>query len=301
MDDVFTTEVEKRHHEMLIDLESISVDNIKGEGVILSFGGKSFKFKDLEVIENESIEDRLRKEFKTKLNDQQQKIRDKINAKINQLLQMHQQKQQELDRKEEIMKKKYSQAAMMPDINEVHLMKGLTVVKGGSNDELTWVYRSVYNPRFLVFYDRTSYTRENKKYRKPIPSRLVNKMKQNILLLIKTKGKQVLSVSTKTLSSTNNRSLPNFSHYHQTGNGDCWGQWRFNKEWDTPDDILKIANEAEGVLETINHGSIASRNPTGLPRITTLLNAVQDVNEVAPSTVELPEGSTEIDDVWQSI
>jgi len=300
MNDVFNTEIEKRHQEMLIDLESISVDNIKAEGIILSFGGKSFKFKDLEVIKDESIEDRLRKEFKTKLNDQQQKIRDKINIKINQLLQMHQQKQNELDRKEEILKKKYSQTAMMPDVNEAHLIKGLTVVKGASNDELIWVCRIVYNPRFLVFHDRGNYIRENKKYRKSIPSRLVNKMKQDILLLIKTKGKLVLSVSTRTFSS-NNRSLPVFSHYHQTGSGDCWGQWRFNKEWDTPDDILKIAKEAEGVLETVNNGSIASRNPNGLPRITTLLNAVQEADEIAPSTVELPEGSTEIDDVWQSI
>jgi hypothetical protein len=116
-------EVEKRQQEMLIDLESISVDNIKAEGIILSFGGKSFKFKDLEVIKDESIEDRLRKEFKTKLNDQQQKIRDKINIKINQLLQMHQQKQNELDRKEEILKKKSYKSSHCSLVREVLKLK----------------------------------------------------------------------------------------------------------------------------------------------------------------------------------
>jgi sensor domain CHASE-containing protein len=90
----------------------------------------------LKIIQDESIEERLRKEFKEKLNVQQQRIRDKINSKINQLLLMHQNKQQELDRKEQQMKKKYSEAAMMPDITEAHMLKGLSVVKGSSNDEI---------------------------------------------------------------------------------------------------------------------------------------------------------------------
>lgn len=299
-DDVFTTEVEKRHGEMLADLESISVDDLKAKGLTLSFGGKTFKFSDLEVVEDEALENKIRKEYKTKLNDQQQKIREKINQKINQLLMMHQQKQQELDRKEAAMKRKYAQTAMMPDITETHMLKGLSVVKGGSNDELTWVYRGVYNPRFVAHVDGSRY--DHNKTRKAIPSRLVNRMKQDILIIIKTKGKQILSVNTKKLVTTSrgNR-LPDFPHYHQTGNGDCWGKFRWNKVWETPDEILNIAKQAEGVLETINQGSLANRQPAGLPRITTLVNAVKDVDDVRPTTIERDGGNTEMDDVWQAV
>jgi type II secretory pathway component PulJ len=296
----FPEEVESRHREMLDDLDSINIDDLKSEGVTLSFGGKTFKFTDLEIIQDESIEERLRKEFKEKLNVQQQRIRDKINSKINQLLLMHQNKQQELDRKEQQMKKKYSEAAMMPDITEAHMLKGLSVVKGSSNDELVWVYRAVYNPRFIVLYNSgrgTAYD-GSRKVRKAIPSRLVNRMKKDILLIIKTKGKQVTTVATKELVS-NGRNLPVLQHYHQTGNGDCWGSWRYDKSWSTPDDIIKIAKDAEAVLETINQGSLASRAPTGLPRIQTLLNAVEKLDEEKAQTVER-ENSLE-DDVWQAV
>jgi hypothetical protein len=44
----FPEEVESRHREMLDDLDSINIDDLKSEGVTLSFGGKTFKFTDLE-------------------------------------------------------------------------------------------------------------------------------------------------------------------------------------------------------------------------------------------------------------
>lgn len=306
MSDVFNTfnaEVEARHKEMLDDLDDINLDNLKAEGVTLSFGGKTFKFTDLEIIQDENVEEKLRKEFKEKLNVQQQRIRDKINSKINQLLLMHQNKQQELDRKEQQMKKKYSEAAMMPDITEMHMLKGLSVVKGNANDELVWIYRAVYNPRFIVVYNsgRGSAYDGSRKARKAIPSRLVNRMKKDILLIIKTKGNQVTTVATKELVSNGGRTLPVFQHYHQTGNGDCWGSWRHNKSWSTPDDILKIGKDAEAVLETINHGSLANRSPAGLPRVQTLLSAVEKLDEEQAQTVERDGGNTLEDDVWQAV
>lgn len=292
--DTFEDEVKQRHSEMISELEQISVENIKSEGVTLSFGGKTFRFTDLEIIPDESMEDRIRSEYKDKLNVQQQKIREKINAKINQLLLMHQNKQQEFDRKERALKQKYSEAAMMPDITESHMARGLSVCKGRSNDELLWIYRGVYNPRFIAHV----VTAGRRSKRKPIPSRLVNRMKKDIVYIVKTKGNNVTNVAT---GITNNSGIGIFSHYHYTGSNDCWGSWRWPDRWNNPNDILAIAKNAEAILEVINHGSIASRTPNGLPRLETLLRAVENVEEVTATTVERENGNTSEDDVWQSI
>lgn len=293
----FDTEVKSRHKEMLDELESISVEDLKSEGVSLSFGGKTFKLTDLEIVEEDTVEDRLRKEFKEKLNSQQQRIRDKINEKINQLLVMHQNKQQELDRKEKAMKLKYSSVAMMPEITQNHMHRGLSVVKGNNKDGLLWVYRGIYNPRFIVVYSDHSM-----KERKPLPSRLVNRMKKDIIILIKTRGQKITSVDTHIASNTGDRTLPRLEHYHQTGTHDCWGSWKHQESWKTPDDILQCAKDAEAVLEVINSGSYANRGPAGLPRSATLEKAVKDIDsDNTPTTVEREGGNDIEDDVWQTI
>lgn len=302
-DDVFSTfetEVENRHKEMLDDLESISIDDLQSKGLTLSFGGKSFKFSDVEIIKDETLEKKLRTEFKEKLNTQQGRIREKINAKINQLLLMHQQKTQELDRKEQQMRLKYRNSAMMPDITEKHMLKGLSVVKGLANDELIWIYRAVYNPRFIIIPRHDENNHSNRKQRKPIPARLVNRLKKEILILVKTKKNIVTDVHTKKTKKDEvvQVELPPFPHYHQTGTGDCWGMWIHGTNWTSPNDILKIAKEAEGVLESINQGSVANRGPAGLPRMQTLLDAVENTNpESSPTTKE----NNSDEDVWQSI
>ena len=57
----FADEVQSRHKEMLDELETISIDDLKSDGVSLSFGGKTFKFTELEIIQDESLEDKLKK------------------------------------------------------------------------------------------------------------------------------------------------------------------------------------------------------------------------------------------------
>jgi hypothetical protein len=295
----FETEVENRHKEMLDDLESISLDDLKAKGLTLAFGGKTFKFSDIEIIEDETLEQKLRTEYKEKLNNQQQRIREKINAKINQLLLMHQQKSQELDRKEQQIKRKYRNMAMMPEITEKHMMKGLSVVKGSANDELIWVYKAVYNPRFIVIYEE-GFGSRRKKERKPIPARLVTRLKKEIYILVSTKGERVLSVHTKETKKKNDFDieLPAFQHYHQTGTSDCWGSWSYSESWNNPNDILKIAKEAEAVLETINQGSIAKKGPAGLPRLQTLLDAVESIR---PESIATTREDLDNDDVWQAV
>jgi hypothetical protein len=292
--DTFSEEVNKRHEEMFRELDKISIDQIKAGGVTLSFGGKTFKFTDLEIIPGESLEERIRNEYKDKLNSQQQKIREKINSKINQLLIMHQNKQEEYERKEKQLIRKYSESAMMPDIKKEHYAMGLSVIKGNSNDELLWIYKGKYNPRLITVYNDPSGRR-----RKAIPARLVNRMKKDVLFVIKTKGNKVLSVNISKLSS---RGIEGFDHYHHTGsNDDCWGNWNHISNWKNIQDIISCARDAEAVLEVINQGSLAKRNPSNLPRIETILNAIKDLDDYNPSTVERENGNTAEEDVWQAV
>lgn len=303
-EDVFTAEVKNRHDQMIGELESINVDALKSEGLRISLGGKTFKFTELEVIADEAVEDRIRNEFKDKLNRQQQRIREKINDKINQLLVMHQQKQRELDRKEEQMKRKYAESAMMPDLNESHLGRGLSVVKGRSGNELLWVYRATYNPRFIIYYPESRVSNHNR-LKKPIPSRLVNRMKQDMLIIIRTKDKQIRSIATRNLKGNGSSLIP-FPHYHQQTSQDCWGNWDYNRNWNTPDDIILLAKEAESILETINQGSLAEHNPVGLPRIATIIKAVEDVDPVDESIIKATSekrkrNETGDEDIWSSL
>jgi len=302
-DDVFTTEVNKRHEQLIADLDSIDIDNLKSEGLRISLGGKTFTFKDVEIVADESVEERIRNEFRTKLNDQQQRIREKINSKINQLLVMHQQKQRELDRKEEQMRKKFAETAKMPDLDESYIARGLSVVKGRSNNSLVWIYRATYNPRFIIHYPNNSVSDRNK-VKKPIPKRLVNKMKQDMLILVKTKNDQVTGVVTRTLKGNSP-----FPHYHQQTTNDCWGTWNYPQHWNSPQDILQIAKTAESILETVNQGSLADRGPTGLPRISTIINAIKDVDPVDEEIIKATSGrdlrrrnDDSIDeDIWSSL
>jgi len=301
--DVFSTEVKSRHDQMISELESINLDDLKAEGLKISLGGKTFTFKDVEVVADESVEDRIRNEFKDKLNTQQQRIREKINAKINQLLVMHQQKQREMDRQAEQLKKKFAESAMMPDLDESHLARGLSVVKGSSNNSLVWVYRATYNPRFIIHYPGNT-VREGNKVKKPIPTRLVNRMKQDMLILIKTKNNNVTSVATRTL-----KRMSPFPHYHQQTTQDCWGNWTYPKSWRTPNDIIQIAKAAEAILETINQGSLAERSPNGLPRVNTIIKAVEDINPIDEKIIKETSGrdlrrrndSNDDEDIWSSL
>lgn len=286
--DTFEEQVEQRHNEMIADLESISVDNLKNEGVSLSFGGKTFKFKDLEIIEDESLEDKIRREFRDKLNNQQTKIREKINAKINQLLLMHQQKQDELTRKEQNLKNKYKNTAMMPSISRTHFRKGLSVVKGTNHGELEWLFRAEYKPKFMVIYeDGSAYSGSNKE-RYAIPARMVNRLQRPIVLQILTKGDQITSI--RTLDA---ETMDDFSHYHTN----CWGRWESwkNKRWNKSDDILAIMKEAQGVLETINQGSIATRAPSDMPKFATLLKEVEKYNKKQTTSI-----NNDDEDVWEA-
>lgn len=279
----FEDQVNERKEEMLSVLESITLDDIKTEGLSLNFGGKTFRFKDLEILEEENTEEKIRKEFREKLNSQQQRIREKINTKINQLLTMHQQKQNELDRKERQLQEKYNNAAMMPDITYDHAKKGLMVIKNsGRHDELLWLFRGKYQAKYF----KKARARSNKAISKDLRRRLV----KDIIVRVKTRASQIIDVSVHNPDST----MSDFSHYHRG----CWGSWKHPSRWSNPDDLVRCAKDALAVLETINEGSIADRTPNGLPTLDTVKGHLTNMNADFEDVLDGKKKTDE--DVWST-
>lgn len=287
----FEEEVQERQDEMLEVLESITLDDIKTSGLSLNFAGKTFRFSDMEMIDDEDLEDKIRGEFREKLNAQQQRIRDKINTKINQLLTMHQQKQNELERKERQLQERYNNAAMMPDITYTHAKKGLMVVKNeGVHDELLWLFRGKYQAKF--------FKKSRARKAKAIDSTLRRRLVKDIIIKIRTKGSQITDITTHNPDA----SMSPFWHYHKMSTDqDCWGQWQKPTNWSTPDDIIFCAKDALAVLETINEGSIATSEPAGLPKKDTVANHLTTITKDFKDKLDgRKKSKTEDEDVWDT-
>ena len=230
-------------------LDSIDIDNIVSDGLSIRVGDKVLK---LNVISQTKIPevDEIKTEFRQKLNSQQRLIKQKINDKINEITEYHHSMKIEFKRKEQELKDILARSAPMPDILYRHAQNGLSVAKGENKNELIWLVQGVYWPKS---YDHIQ-----------IDPKFSKKMISNVVYLIHTKNDRVTGVSTRKPIG-----LDYFSHYHQS-RPDCWGKWKYSPSWKTPDDIIKIAREAEAVLENINSGSVAEQNPRGLPRQNTL-------------------------------
>ena len=285
----FDDQVQERQNEMIEILEGITLEGIKASGLSLNFAGKTFKFSDMEVIDDADLEETIRAEFRDKLNVQQQRIRDKINTKINQLLTMHQQKQNEFERKERQLQEKFNNASMMPEITYDHAKKGLMVVKNeGNHDELMWLFRGRYQVKFF----KKSRVKKPKLIEKSLRRRLV----KDVIIRIKTKGNQILEVNVRNPDA----SMSVFSHYHKmTGGNDCWGSWSHPSTWSSPSDIINCAKDALAVLETINEGSVAKDNPAKLPRLATVKDHVTDNNIDFEQKIDPDDNIVEAD-VWDT-
>ena len=79
------------------------------------------------------------------------------------------------------------------------------------------------------------------------------------------------------------------------------GTWRFPREYNTADDIIKIAKDAEAVLENVNTGSVANRNPSGLPRIDTLKSNIETHSATITDGPSQVAEIIEEEDVWQTV
>jgi len=234
-------------------LNGVDADSIKSEGITIRAGNKLLRF---EVVSEEplTIEDEIRNELKSKLRERIQVIREKVNEKITEMSNFIQERKREYDRKESDLKDRLARATPMPEVTEDHARRGLSVVKGNGAGRLVWLVQGVYWPKYLD--------------KKPLRKIFSKKLLSNIIYKIETKDDLILKVSTRQPIG-----LDYFSHYHQS-KPDCWGNWKPKRKWKTPMDIIKCAREAEAVLENINTASIATRNPSGMPRRDTVLRHV---------------------------
>ena len=240
----------ERDKNIMFDcLDSVDIEKIESDGLSIRVGDKLLK---LNVVSNTAIPEvaEVKEEFRQKLNEQQRLIKQKINDKINEITEYHHSMRMEYKRKEKELKDILSRSCPMPEINHTHAQQGLSVVKGDGADSLIWLVQGVYWPKTID--------------QKQIDPKFSKKIISNVVFMIETRKLMVRSVSTRKPIG-----LDYFSHYHQS-RPDCWGKWKNQSNWKTPNDIIKIAREAEAVLENINTGSIADQNPRGLPRKSTL-------------------------------
>jgi hypothetical protein len=229
---------------------NVDIESIKLEGLTIRAGDKMYK---LQLVAQTSIDvvDEVRREYKDILNRKLDLIKATVQGRVNEMSAFVTNTRDEYMRKEEELKRRLETSRIMPEITNRLAERGLSVSLGNDHrNSYSWHYRGVYWPKTI----------DGKK----IDPKFAKKLVTPIVFLITTQGKQVTGVSTRTLDG-----LRYFDHYHQA-TPDCWGRWTWKHEWNNPEDIIAIALEAQAVLENINTGSIAKRNPAGLPIINTL-------------------------------
>jgi len=247
-------EAEKNITEIFGMLNDVDLDVIRSEGISLRAGNKVLKL-EVSLDQDLTIEDEIRNELKLKLRDRIKIIREKVNEKITEMSNFVSTIKTEYDRKEKDLKDQLKRATPMPNITIEHARSGLSVVRGNNRNSLDWLVQGIYWPKYID--------------RRPLDKKFSKKLLSNVIFLITTNENKIVSLTTRQPIG-----LDYFQHYHQQGSGDCWGSWTPTRDWKTPNDIIRCAREAEAVLENINTGSIATRNPRGMPRKDTVMRHI---------------------------
>ncbi|KFZ26295.1 MAG: hypothetical protein KQ78_01468 [Candidatus Izimaplasma bacterium HR2] len=244
----------KTSMENILDTSTIDIESIQSEGMTIRIGGKVVK---LEITEEVSLpEDEIRAEYSAKLTEKLQRIKEALNEKMSEMTYMVEQNRQDFEEKEKELQERLASANIMPEISYDHAKAGLSLVKQHSHhdgaDVLTWLFQGVYWPKYVDG--------------NPINPKYAKRMISPVTMEIVTKKDRIVRVVVrKTIG------LSKFEHYHSMdSSSDCWGQWEFPKRWNSPDDILSCARDALAVLENVNTTSPGNRNPSGLPRLSTL-------------------------------
>ena len=263
------------------DLQNGSSD-INLENITLRIGGHVCR---LEKVEDIDISDNLtdiKNEYKQKVNERLSEVSTFVNEKMIEYKRAIDSIKSEYRRKENEVDERLKTLVSMPDVSLDHATKGLSISKGSSGaGSISWYVRRMFNPKFVDG--------------KPLKETIVKKMITPIIIQIDTTGSRITRVSTRKFMD-----LRYFDHYHQSG-PDCWGNWKHPVTWETPDDIIAVADEAISVLENVNSMSLAMRAPAGLPRFTTLRRNIVD-GEVSnvDSRIAPRIGATDELDVWGS-
>lgn len=272
-------DVEKMNAELETILGSIDLSDIKSKGISLRIGGKNIQF-GVQAEEVINDEDKIRDELKLQVNAKMLSIKEAVNEKIFEIKKAIEDRNKDneirLERsisdaneREEQARIKLNDSTLMPEITLSHAKKGLSVVKGRSNNGGT--SENAYTFLFAGQYWPKTYNG------KPLKERIVKKMVTPVILEIKAYGSAIEEIIVRTAVG-----FKKFKHYHGYDSSDCWGNWKYSQmSWNTPDDIIKIGENALAVLENINGASLATSRPAGLPRPATLeKNIIEDEDGV---------------------
>jgi RimJ/RimL family protein N-acetyltransferase len=238
---------------MFEQLDNIDVDAVKLDGVTLRMGNRILKL----VVDEDSpaeVEDQVREEFREKIASKLTVIKQNINDKVEEMSNFVNTLRNDYERKEIEIQKRLDNVIAMPDMRHDDIYSGLSVARGSYSNEYYWLVQGIYWPKYVDG--------------RAIEHNYTKKMISHIIVCVITKGDKITGVSTRKPIG-----FDYFQHYHQS-NPDCWGHWRYNKNLrgkNHAQEVLRIAQECQIVLESINTGSIATRNPRGLPRKDTLL------------------------------
>lgn len=272
-------------------LKGFSVKDTKLKDITIRVGSKILKYELISNTEYD-LDKEIREEYSKILSDKMKEIRNVINTKFNETLRTLQMAKDEYIRKEQILLDKLKKSNVMPDITLSHARKGVAIVKGDRANEIVWLVRRTYSPRTI----------DNQ----PISIATIEKLSTPIYIMIITVDNKITSVTTRKLFG-----LELFSHYHQA-NPDCWGRWSYSKDWKTPDDIIRVADEAEAVLENVNTNSIAKHEPIGLPSLTALKRSIVKTKEKIDNVEKQPTiiistpspvsrtGNNVAEDIWST-
>ena len=254
--------------DMFNEIDSVNIDEIKLNGITIRAANKLVR---LEIVHEEeiAIEDEIREEYRIKLRGKLQEIKTRLTDKINDVMAMTSRVRAEAESKERELNDKIRNIKAMPNITWNQAKAGVSVVQGENRNEICYLIRGIYYPQFIN--------------EKPLDPAYAKKLISPVIFFFKTTGDKIIEFSTR-----NPQSLAYFPHYHQQ-NPDCWGEFKYERHFNNVDDLIKIKNDAEAVLQNVNTHSIASVNPRGLPRKATLLRHVvtNDVRIEKQSGVKL--------------
>ena len=98
-------QIKESKNNMFSSLDDIDIDGLKAEGISMRVGDRLLKFT-ISTDEGISDIDIIKTDFRNKLNEQQKRIKEKINDEIEKINSYHNSLKLEFERKEKVLEDK---------------------------------------------------------------------------------------------------------------------------------------------------------------------------------------------------
>jgi len=245
--------IENRKKEILDIIENnVNFDKhpetkeLFSDGITMLVGNKKVKFEisDVEDIPTDEIYKQVKKLYQEKLYEIWEKISSKIDPLSEEIENIKDKLSHEIKKSKNLRKNR-----KMPEINEDHISRGISVVPGEGEDEIYWYVDGIFR----------------------IDSVDDNKISEEYSKLTETPTKMMVTTRDDKITELKIKRWcgDDFLHYHSIENGreDCWGDFNPYIKWETPNDIIEIAEKAFLILRDINTYSIGDSCPPYLPPV----------------------------------